>query len=79
MEIAKEHYIKALGVKVRIKEEDVNVINYHKDSNVGDRWLEIKCKCGAEPFKVQPMKLLNKTYPGIKCKKCKRHYIGEYP
>lgn len=71
----KEHYSKALGVKVIIKEENVDVTKYHKDPQPANSWLKIKCKYG-ETLQVQPMALYSQEKV---CERCKRHYIEIYP
>ncbi|SNQ59270.1 hypothetical protein MNV_1110014 [Candidatus Methanoperedens nitroreducens] len=67
-------YINALGVKVKVEEEEADVIDFNKDPDFAARsTLTIKCKCG-NILVTQPMVLLRH---GRECEKCKRRYIGE--
>ncbi len=71
----KPQYIDALGVKVKVKEEEATVTEFHKDPIAARSTLTIKCKCG-ETLVTQPMVLL---HHGRECENCKRIYVGEKP
>lgn len=73
--IMSQQYIAALGVKVIIKEEEVNVTDFHTDPIHTKNTLTIKCKCG-ETLTIPRVVLFMK---GRECGKCKRLYIGEHP
>ncbi|MCZ7381926.1 MAG: hypothetical protein O8C64_10235 [Candidatus Methanoperedens sp.] len=70
-----QEYIAALGVKVKIKEEEVNVTDFHTDPVHVKNTLTIKCKCG-QTLTIPQVVLFMK---GRECEKCKRRYIGEHP